>query len=66
MSTEARVSAFIIGSLPVVVMVMVYLTSPAYIMVLFNEPLGNIILGASAFWMLLGVLIMRKMVNFDF
>jgi tight adherence protein B len=66
MSMEAKASAFIIGSLPIVVMIMVYLTSPAYIMVLFTEPLGNIILGASAFWMLLGILIMRKMVNFDF
>jgi tight adherence protein B len=66
MSMEAKASAFIIGSLPIVVMIMVYLTSPAYIMVLFYEPLGNMILGASAFWMLLGILIMRKMVNFDF
>jgi tight adherence protein B len=66
MSMEAKASAFIIGSLPIVVMIMVYLTSPAYIMVLFTDPLGNMILGASAFWMLVGILVMRKMINFDF
>jgi tight adherence protein B len=66
MSMEAKASAFIIGSLPIVVMVMVYLTSPDYIMLLFTQPLGNMILGGSVFWMLLGILVMRKMVNFDF
>jgi tight adherence protein B len=66
MSMEAKSSAFIIGSLPIIVMVMVYLTSPAYIMLLFTEPLGNVILGGGAFWMLLGILVMRKMINFDF
>lgn len=66
MSMEAKASAFIIGSLPIVVMVMVYLTSPGYIMLLFDEPLGNVILGISAVWMVIGMLVMRKMVNFDF
>ena len=63
---EAKASAVIIGSLPVVVMVLVYLTSPNYIMLLFTEPLGNVILGVSAVWMTIGVLVMRKMINFDF
>ena len=35
-------------------------------MLLFTEPLGNIILGASAIWMTIGILVMRKMINFDF
>ena len=47
-------------------MVLVYLTSPEYITLLFTEPIGNIILGASAIWMLIGILVMRKMINFDF
>jgi tight adherence protein B len=66
MSMEAKSSAAIIGSLPAVVMVMVYLTSPGYIMPLFTDPIGNMILGVSAAWMLIGVLVMRKMINFDF
>jgi tight adherence protein B len=66
MSMEAKASAFIIGSLPIVVMVMVYLTSPGYIMILFTETLGNFILVASAVFMLAGILVMRKMINFDF
>jgi tight adherence protein B len=66
MAMEAKASAWIIGSLPIVVMILVFLTSPNYIMLLFTEPLGKVILGLSAVWMLIGVFVMRKMINFDF
>jgi tight adherence protein B len=66
MSMEAKASAAIIGALPPVVMILVYITSPAYITLLFTEQLGNVILGASAVWMTIGILVMRKMINFDF
>jgi tight adherence protein B len=66
MSMEAKASAFIIGSLPVIVLILVYLTSPNYIMLLFTEQLGHVILGASAVWMTIGILVMRRMINFDF
>jgi len=44
---------------------MVYLTSPNYIMPLFTTHVGNLILGISGAWMLMGVLVMRKMMNFE-
>ena len=66
MSAEAKSSAGIIGSLPLVVGVLVYLTSPDYILLLFQTVTGNIVLAISGFWMLMGVMVMRKMINFDF
>jgi tight adherence protein B len=66
MSMEAKASAAIIGSLPIAVMALVYITSPDYIILLFTTSLGNMMLGASAIWMLAGVLVMKKMINFDF
>ena len=66
MSAEAKASAIIIGALPLVVMVLVYLSSPGYIMLLFQEPIGNVILACSAIWAGIGVLVMRRMVNFDY
>jgi tight adherence protein B len=66
MSMEAKASAAIIGALPIIVMGLVYLTSPKYISLLFTDPIGNIILVASGLWMLTGILVMRKMINFDF
>jgi tight adherence protein B len=64
-SSEAKASAGIIGSLPVIVTLLIYMTSPHYIMLLFTTLLGNMVLGVCAFWMLVGVLVMRKMINFD-
>ncbi len=66
MSQEAKASAAIIGALPIAVMTLVYITSPVYITLLFTEPMGHLMLAGSAFWMSLGVLVMKKMINFDF
>jgi tight adherence protein B len=66
MSSEARASALIIGSLPVVVMVLVYISSPGYISLLFTTTIGNVILALASIWAGIGVLVMRKMVNFDY
>ena len=66
MSMEAKASAGIIAALPVAVMLLVYLSSPGYISLLWTEPLGRIMLASSLVWMFLGVLVMKKMINFDF
>ena len=66
MSQEAKASAAIIGALPIAVMTLVYITSPVYITLLFTEPMGHIMLAGSAMWMSCGVLVMKKMINFDF
>jgi tight adherence protein B len=66
MSQEAKASASIIGALPVAVMTLVWVTSPQYINLLFTEPLGHLMLAGSAIWMFTGVMVMKKMINFDF
>ncbi|PBC01575.1 type II secretion system F family protein [Mesorhizobium sp. WSM3860] len=65
LSMEAKASAVIIGALPFVVAFLVYLTSPNYIMPLFTTSTGNLILGCSGVWMSIGILVMRKMMNFE-
>ena len=65
MSSEAKASAGIIGSLPIIVTTLVYLTTPDYISLLFTHPTGHFVLACSAFWMFIGVMVMRKMINFD-
>ncbi|HUE46476.1 MAG TPA: type II secretion system F family protein [Aestuariivirgaceae bacterium] len=66
MSQEAKASAGIIGVLPVFVTGAIYLTTPDYIALLFTTSAGNTILAVAGFWMLIGILVMRKMINFDF
>ena len=64
MSSEAKASAMIIGSLPPGVMGIVYLTTPAYIAKLFTERAGNLMLAGCVLWMSCGIMVMRKMINF--
>jgi tight adherence protein B len=65
LSMEAKASAAIIGALPFIVALLVYLTSPDYIMILFTDSRGHLILGFSAVWMSIGLLVMRNMINFE-
>lgn len=66
MSAEAKASGGIIGALPPIVALLLFLTSPDYISLLFTTTLGNVVLVVSGVWMLIGVLVMHKMINFDF
>jgi len=66
MSMEAKASAAIIGSLPPIVMLLVYLTTPGYISPLWTDPKGQLMLVGCVVWMSTGVLVMKKMINFDF
>ncbi|KQU98568.1 pilus assembly protein [Ensifer sp. Root31] len=65
LSMEAKASACIIGALPFIVSFLVYVTSPDYMMVLFTDPRGHLIIGAGLVWMSIGILVMRNMINFD-
>jgi tight adherence protein B len=66
MSMEAKASAGIIGSLPPVVMLLVYLSTPGYISLLWTHPTGQLMLVCCVIWMSIGVFVMKKMINFDF
>jgi tight adherence protein B len=66
LSSEAKASAGIIGSLPVIVMTLVYFTTPDYIALLFTERFGNFLLLCTVTWMSVGIFVMKKMINFKF
>jgi tight adherence protein B len=64
-SSEAKASAAIIGSLPFIVGILVWLISPRYIELLWLTSGGRIVIGVCLTWMLMGCLVMRKMINFS-
>jgi tight adherence protein B len=66
MSMEAKASAAIIGSLPPIVMLLVYLSTPDYISLLWTHPTGQLLLVGCALWMSIGIFVMKRMINFDF
>jgi tight adherence protein B len=66
MSTEAKASASIIGALPPIVMLLVWMSTPDYIALLWTHQIGQFMLVCCVGWMTIGILVMKKMINFDF
>jgi len=64
LSSEAKISAAIIGALPVVVVGSLWLLNPDYIALLWTTSMGKILTYGSLAWMSLGVFIMKQMINF--
>jgi len=62
-SQEAKVSAGIIGALPVVVAGAVTFTNPKYMEVLFTHPTGHLIIAGGATSMVVGILVMKWMID---
>lgn len=65
MSSEAKASAMIIGSLPFIMVGILGFVSPDYIMTLFHDPRGWVLIGAGMTSMTMGILVMAKMVRFE-
>ena len=66
LSAEAKASAGVLAALPFIVMAMVYMTTPDYIGILFRTKIGNFLLLCAGVWMTMGILVMRKMINFKY
>lgn len=64
-SQEATSSAMIIGSLPIVIILVLSVMSPGYLAPLWETGIGNILIAGCVFWMSLGTLVMRQMIKLD-
>ncbi len=64
LSSEAIASASIIGALPILLALGMYFTNREYIMILFEDSFGNILLAGAVVWMSLGIVVMKVMINF--
>lgn len=60
---EGRLSGIVLLALPPVLAIVVYRLNPDYVMMLFNDPLGQMMLGAATVMQVLGALVIRKIVN---
>lgn len=66
LSSEAWASAIIIGSLPFVMLGILLLVNESYMMQLFTDPRGNILLGIGSMFLIVGTAVMLKMVKFEY
>jgi tight adherence protein B len=65
MSSEAKASAYILGSLPFLMFGIMLLLNRGYVMTLFLDPRGLIMVGFGFACLLVGILVMAKMVRFE-
>jgi len=66
MSSEAKASAGIIGSLPFLMAGLVSLVTPSYLLPLVSSPIGYFWLGVATLLMATGIFVMNRMIQFDF
>jgi tight adherence protein B len=64
LSGEAVASSLIIGSLPPGVVILISITTPSYLTILFHTTIGQLILMGAVIWMGIGIWIMKRMVSF--
>jgi tight adherence protein B len=60
MSAEGKMSAWVLGGLPFAVGIMMYISNPAFLMLLFTDPTGRKMVGIAAVLMVLGFFAIRK------
>ena len=65
MSSEAKASAIILGSLPFLMFGIMMLTNADYVMGLFSDPRGLMMVGVGFASLFTGIFVMAKMVRFD-
>lgn len=65
MSSEAKASAAIIGSLPFILSGALAVLQPKIISLLFTTTTGNMAIGVGIVMMIVGSLVMRQMIHFD-
>lgn len=65
MSSEAKASAMIIGSLPFIMFTLLMVVNADYILMLIRDSRGQILLGGGLSWLGLGVLCMKQMIRFE-
>ena len=65
LSSEAKASAYIIGSLPFVMALLIYLVNADYIMDLFIDPRGHVLIGLGLSSFGIGTFVMYRMVKFE-
>jgi tight adherence protein B len=64
-TVHGRFSGMILILLPIIMAIAIYLLNPEYEMILIKERIGNFMLGAAVLMQILGIFIIRKIVNIN-
>lgn len=65
LSAEGRLSAWVLGSLPVAFLAYLLLVNREYVMPLFEDPRGIVLIGGAALWLAVGAFWMSRLVRVE-
>jgi len=65
LSSEGRISAWVLCMVPFALFMIISITTPSYIPILFNDPLGQKLLIGSGIGMLCGIMLVRKIIRIE-
>lgn len=65
LTAQGRLSGIIVMLIPIVLALTIYLFNKEYILLLFNTPLGIVMISCSIFSQFLGFVMIRKIINID-
>lgn len=66
LSSEGKASSMILTSVPFIIFMVLNVLSPNFYGEVWHEPVTKYFIGGALFWMGVGNLVMRKMINFKF
>jgi tight adherence protein B len=65
LAAEGKLSAWVLGALPPAFMVYLILAKREYVMPMFTEPIGWLMLGGAVFWLSVGIFWMSRLVKVE-
>lgn len=66
LTAQGRLSGYIIGALPILIGLVITMMQPSFMMPLFQDPLGIVLLCCGAVLEIIGFIAIRKIVNIKF
>jgi tight adherence protein B len=66
LTAEGRISAYVLGALPIGTGLVFFLMNPEYMMPLFTHPLGHMMVGGALIWQTIGFLWMKHLTHVEF
>ena len=65
LTAQGKISGMIIGVLPIAIGGIIYVINPGYVKILFVDPMGKAMLIAGAISQVIGIMVIRKIINID-
>ena len=65
LTAQGKISGLIIGVLPIAIGGVIYVLNPEYVKILFNDPLGRMMLVVGVISQIIGIMVIRKIINID-